>query len=424
MKKILILICGILFTSAGWADTEPYDFPIADAYAATVIGTPKAYKAALPEKIRLKTLRLRVFEDRRIPDVFWYQDGLKYSLAYQKKRAAPLIFIIAGTGADYDSIKMRTLQKIFFNAGFHVISLPSPTHPSFIVNASTTKVPGHIIDDSRDLYRVMNLAWQQVKNKIRVSEFYLTGYSLGAAQAAFISNLDEEGHVFDFKKILLINPPVSLFNSVRILDDMLNENIPGGPDNFSNFFDEMMNRFTDIYKTLDYIDFDDDFLYKIYNKQPPSENVLPALIGLSFRLSSSNMVFTTDVMSNAGYVVPKNRKLTAASSLTDYFKVTNRINFMDYFHELFYPYFKSFNPDLTEQELLDDLSLKSIESYLQQAEKIALMTNVDDLILAPGEVDYLRRLFKARAKIYPRGGHCGNLDHKDNVAFMIDYFTN
>ena len=52
------------------------------------------------------------------------------------------------------------------------------------------------------------------------------------------------------------------------------------------------------------------------------------------------------------------------------------------------------------------------------------MHNADDIILADGELDYLVGVFGARAKIYPDGGHCGNMAHRDNVAFMVDYFKN
>lgn len=39
------------------------------------------------------------------------------------------------------------------------------------------------------------------------TECYLTGYSLGAAQTTFASQPDEEQEVFQFPKILMINPP-------------------------------------------------------------------------------------------------------------------------------------------------------------------------------------------------------------------------
>lgn len=72
----------------------------------------------------------------------------------------------------------------------------------------------------------MRLAWLEHQSDVQVTEFYLTGYSLGAAQAAFVSKLDEEQGDFHFKKVLMINPPVSLYTSTSILDDMLAKNIP------------------------------------------------------------------------------------------------------------------------------------------------------------------------------------------------------
>jgi hypothetical protein len=50
---------------------------------------------------------LTIFKRRKIPDVFWYHDEFRFSLAYQKKKAS-LIFNIAGTGSNYKSGKMRT----------------------------------------------------------------------------------------------------------------------------------------------------------------------------------------------------------------------------------------------------------------------------------------------------------------------------
>ena len=50
------------------------------------------------------------------------------------------------------------------------------------------------------------------------------------------------------------------------------------------------------------------------------------------------------------------------------------------------------------------------------------MTNENDFILAPGERDYLRQLFGERTKVYPRGGHLGNLEYRDNMAYMAGFF--
>lgn len=423
MKKLILLIALVSLSTAAWASSEPYGYPLVNPYEATVIGTPSLYAAKLPEEVPVKHLKLTVFPQREIPDIFWYQDQLRYSLAYQRQKA-PLIFMIAGTGANYNSAKMLDMQKAFYEAGFHVISLPSPTYMNFIVTASSTGVPGHIIYDTQDLYHVMELAWQQVKGRIQVSDFNVTGYSLGAAQAAFVAKLDEDRRVFNFRKVLMINPPVSLYNSVQILDQMLVENIPGGLDNFSAFFDRVLRSFAEATKGTGKIDFEHDFLYTIYKKRPPKEENLAALIGISFRLSSMNMVLTSDVLTKSSFIVPREQVLTTATSLTDYQKVCGRTSFTDYFDGILYPYFKARQPELSRQALIDSLSLKSIEAYLAGSEKIGLMHNSDDLILAPGEIDFFKQVFKSRAKIYPNGGHCGNMGYKTNVADMVEFFKN
>ena len=399
-----------------------YDFPFISPYAATVVGTPPAYRAEVPANTPRRERRVTVFETRLTPDFLWYSDQLRYSVALQDEKA-PLIFVIAGTGGSHAGPKMRFLERVFYHAGFHVISLPSPTHPNFIVSASKTGVPGHIVEDSRDLYAVMQLVWEQVKDRIEVSAFYLTGYSLGGAQAAFVSVLDEERQAFAFSKVLIINPPVSLYNSVRILDAMLEDNIPGGLDNFHVFFEEVMERLARAYREDARVRFDGDFLYAAYRVDPPPpDEKLAALIGTAFRISSASMFFVSDVFRNAGFIAPRNRRLGRTDSVTDYFKVANRISFIDYFEKYFTPFFQARNPEITEQALIEQLSLKSIEDYLSTSEKIGLMHNEDDVIMAPGEIDYLVQVFGSRAKVYPLGGHLGNMELPENVANMLSFF--
>ena len=50
------------------------------------------------------------------------------------------------------------------------------------------------------------------------------------------------------------------------------------------------------------------------------------------------------------------------------------------------------------------------------------MTNRDDLILTKEDLSFLSATFGPRFKLYPIGGHCGNLRYRDNVAVMLDFF--
>jgi len=425
MKRLFMMTLWLLLFPAALlqasATTGAYDYPFVNAYEASVVGTPSIYRADLPDEVPVEDYNLIVFEEREIPAIFWYSEGLKFSLVRQKM-PAPLIFVIAGTGASYQSPKVKGLQQAFYQGGFSVISITSPTHMNFIVNASSTKVPGHIMRDTEDLYRVMEMAYQKVADRVSVSDFYLTGYSLGGTQAAFLSMLDGERKVFDFKKVLMINPSVNLYNSVSIIDQMLADTIGDQPNVFNSYLGRVIRSFATAFDSSEPLDFNEDFLYRIYKKKIPTEAALESLIGFSFRISSSNMLFTSDVMTGYGLLVPPDKRLKQTTPLLDYLTASLRISFQEYYERFFYPFYHAQDPSLTSEELKRQMGLEGIASYLRQTEKIAMMTNSDDFILLPDEVAFLRDTFGERATIWPTGGHCGNMEQKDVVAFMVNYF--
>ena len=417
---LLLIVCCVLLPCAGHAADDGYGYPIPGAYEATILGTPATLIPQFPPKTPLRRLVLDVMPGRKKPAVFYYDEGLRCTFAYQNKKA-PLIFLIAGSGSSDRSDKLMTMMKAFHQAGFHVITLPSPSNANFIISASKSSIPGDLTEDVADLYRAMEVAMKQVEGEIEVSSFQLCGYSLGASQAAFLAKLDEERKVFNFRKVLLINPPVNVYDSASRIEDLL-KHIPGGPKKQGVFFNKMLTKFSHYYGYGNFVALDDDFLYSIYEETLFSREEAGGLIGLTYRINLAGMIFSSDVMTRSGYVVPKNRVLTATDSLFDYFLVSSHLSFMDYFDEYLLPYFQKQYPGITRQAFIDSQSLKSIEGYLKSSAKFGLMTNENDLILSPAEIVYLRQLFGDRAKIYPRGGHLGNLEYKDNLAYMVDFF--
>jgi hypothetical protein len=204
---------------------------------------------------------------------------------------------------------------------------------------------------------------------------------------------------------------------------MLDDYLPTLAD-FDTYMARFFQALAQIYRERDFVNLSGDFLYSAYReRRPPDDRVIP-LIGISFRLSTANMVFTSDVINNSGYIKPRDVTLSTDSILDVYRKRLYGVSFENYFDKLYVPYFRSRGTGATRESLIAGSSLKRIESYLRKSNKIALMTNADDIILAPGEIDYLRDVFGARATIYPRGGHCGNLEFRDNVAHMINFFAN
>ena len=427
LKHSLLRSCvvglGLLLATSSWGATEEYGYPIKDKYVATVVGTPTQYMADLPDKIPFKTRRALIFPDRQVPDAFFFDREMLYSVALQKK-AAPLIFLIAGTGSSHNGGTNKGMAKAFYQAGFHVVSLSSPTFSNFVISASYTGVPGHAKHDAEDLYRAMEKIHTLLLevDKLEITGFNLTGYSLGGFNSAYVAKLDEERKSFNFDRVLLINPPVSLYNSISLLDRMA-ENIPGGIDNFNLFFDDLLQGFGELYKRADSTVDSGNFLYAAYQALQLKDEELAALIGTAFRLSSGSMVFASDVMTDFGYVKPRGMKLDRYSNLAPFSAVVHRLGFTDYYHEYFYPYYRDNEDAGSRDAFVQSESLTHIEDYLRNTPKISLVSNEDDIILEPGEIDFFRDVFGDRAKIYPYGGHCGNMSYRDNVAHMIDTFT-
>ncbi|MDA8427805.1 MAG: alpha/beta hydrolase [Geobacteraceae bacterium] len=418
--KIVLIACLVLLPMPSFAADGGYGYPIPGTYEATIMGTPAALMPTLPAHVRTRQLVLDVFPDREKPPVFFYDEGLHCTFAYQTHKA-PLVFLIGGAGASDQADRLITMMKALYQAGFHVITLPSPTHANFIISASKSSIPGDLTEDANDLYRAMETAWNKVKGDIEVSEFELGGYSLGASQAAFVAKLDEDRRVFNFRKVLMINPPVSLYGSANRIEGLLTQ-IPGGAKKQGIFFNRMLSKFSQFYRYGNFVSINEDFLYSVYLEKLFTRQETAGLIGVSYRLGLAGMIFASDVMTNSGYVVPKNRVLSPTDSLFDYFLVSTHLSFYDYYNEYFYPYFLKQHPGLTKQELIESESLRSIEGYLRSSTKFGMMTNENDFILSKDDLEYLKQLFGERAKIYPRGGHLGNLEYKDNLAYMVNFF--
>ncbi len=419
MLRILTIV---LLSASAFTWSDPDSEPITNPYLATVVGTAPLLKAQVPEHIPLKTRRLPRYEGRRIPAPLAYGARLDYSYAKQKG-PAPLIFVIAGTGAAHDSELTQFLMRAFYAAGFHVVGISSPTYPVFIIAASSTMVPGEQRHDAEDLYTVMRKIWAEIGPRTQVTSFHLTGYSVGATNAAFVAMLDEQRKVFNFAKVLLLDPCVKIYTSISKLDRFL-DNIPGGVENFNATFYTIADEIGSMYYRSGAVAFSPDLVFAAIRRDPPRNEQLIALIGIYFRLTSAGMIFTSDVMTNFGFIKPANLVLTPNTNLDDFAQVALRVGLTDYFHEFMWPYFEKAKTTAaaTRAEFAALQSLTSIRDYLIAAQKIGVVANRDDILLGPGETDFLMDTFGARAKIYPTGGHLGNLEQRETIEYMVDYF--
>jgi hypothetical protein len=88
------------------------------------------------------------------------------------------------------------------------------------------------------------------------------------------------------------------------------------------------------------------------------------------------------------------------------------------------PWWQEQHPGDTRDDIINKVSLYAIEDYLRNNKSVGVMTNNDDIILGPGDIEFLQNVLGDRATIYPYGGHCGNMEYSQNVTDMLNFFKN
>ena len=425
VTRLVPLLLGLWLGGAQAAveiAADDYGFPLANPFEATIVGTPPALRPPLPDDAEIvqadHSLRLR--PRRELPNNFWAVKTLKYRLARQSG-PAPLVFIIAGTGAHYASASMEELKRLFYGAGYHVVQLSSPTSYDFMAAASKHATPGLSDHDAADLYRVMQKVRAQQRD-LPVTDYYLTGYSLGGLHAAFVSHLDERLGDFDFRRVLLINPPVNLYTSVSNLDRLVQTEV-AGIDNTRTFYDLILGKLARYFEERGSAQLDAALLHDVQrSRQRLSDEEMAMLIGAVFRFSAADIAFTSDLINRRGAVIPPRYPMDEGTSLNPFFKRALLCDFQCYMREQLIPFWRKLDGGGSLLQLIDQTSLYALQDYLAGSAKIAVFHNRDDLILGPGDLGFLRRTLGARLTLFPRGGHCGNMNYRVNTQAMLEFF--
>ena len=390
MKKLLNRIVLFLILSL---TAFSYNFPIDDPYSATIIGSATMMTPGISENIPLKVYELQIKDKKDIPDVFWYASKFKFSFSKQKNKKAPLIFVLAGTGSDYNATRVKFMQRIFHDAGYHTIAISSQMSQQFMISASTNVMPGMLIRDNEDIYKAMKLAYNKIKDQVEVTDFYIMGYSLGGTNAAVLSYIDEKEKAFNFKRVFMVNPPVELYDSAVKLDKYLDDYTGGKTEGIEKLLNTTLYRLKGGL-TNEYANIGADTIYNIVKGDILSDAEKKAYIGLAFRLTSTDLNFISDFITKSHIYTKNPEKVDKFTNMKEYFKAVNFATFEDYVNKVGFPYYKKYNKDFSIEDLKREASLRVIEDYLRTSPKIAAVTNADELILNEKDINYLKDVFK------------------------------
>jgi hypothetical protein len=396
--------------AAGLADSA--------ALRATVFGTPPQDLAAMPSKVPLVEINIALPWARPVPDVFWFDRKLRVWFSAQDK-PAPLAVVISGTGNDGNTAKLSVLRGALYGAGYHVLTMPSPTFPGFIVSASSTGVAGDLMQDSRDLYAAMQLIIAHLPRKVRINEIDVLGYSLGGANAAVVKSIDAAEGKLKIRRAVMLDPPVNLFSSIGRLDKLFAVSIGSDDDALERLYRKLYAELANLYRASDRVQIDEDFLLGAAAAALKTDAEFSAAIALTFRISLVNVFFAGDLYAGTGLVVDPKHPPKVGDSLEATQRILRNKPFSEYFTKVFAPYYLRHRPNSTAASLIAGNDLDIIGDALRNDPDYYAQTNSDELILDKRELAWLRDTLGSRIVVYDHGGHLGNVGERQQVSDML-----
>jgi hypothetical protein len=388
------------------------------ALRATVYGTPPQLLAPVPETVPLQEINISLPWKPPVPEVFWFDKRLRAWFAEQKG-PAPLAILISGTGSDGNTAKISMLRATLYGAGYHVLSLPSPTFPGFIVAASSTGVVGDLRQDSQDLYAVMQQILAHLPHRIRITDIDVLGYSLGAANAAVVKSIDEKEGKLKIHRVVMINPPVSLFTSIDRLDELFASSIGTGDAATDRLYRKLYIRLANYYRANEKVHIDGDDVLAAAGSVLKTDADFQAAIALNFRIALMNVFFAGDIYARTGVVTDPKHPPRVGDSLEQVTKTLRDKRFREYFKTVFAPYYLARRPNATPESLLAESRLDIIADNLRDNPDYYVQTNSDDLILDQQELSWLKSTLGKRIVVYDHGGHLGTLGEKQQIDDML-----
>lgn len=426
LKKILIVIAATLFSIIGFGKEVDVsqiavDYPYKDnAIMATVMGTPssqwyKLKKGKAPKVKKFKTIK-------KVPEILRQWSDYEYGV-WTQKNAAPLMILVSGTGSLYNSGLTMYMANVFYDRGYNVIALSSPTTMPYIVSQSKNNYAGYIKDESTHMYELIATAVLKEKaDGMKVTKTHIGGYSLGGFQSLLIHELDSKNKKIGIEKSLMLNSPVSILTATQRLDSYLVENGIYNAEGLEKFLDNIFGKLVyDEKIELSDVDFTD--IRSAVSKLQLKDSDFEVLTGLLFRFYSANMTFAGEVFSGKDAVgrLSDKKAYKRFDSVTEEFREGLSVSFDEYSKEILYPYLKKNKyPDLTMEQFIKEFDLRNSQEFIEKNNKnIIFMTSKDDILITESDLDYINNTFGNKV-IIPYGGHTGILWHKDVANLMID----
>ena len=335
---------------------------------------------------------------------------LKVTFWLQPKQA-PVVYILPGLGSHRLAHASIALAELVYSNGFSAVCLSSAFHSEFMEHASTVALPAYLPADGHDLH----VALTAVDHRLRalfpdlLGEKVLMGYSMGALHSLFIAANEATNGLplIKFDRYVAINPPVRLLHGVAKLDEFYRSPLDWPATNRADNIENTFLKVAALSKTS----------LTPQTSLPFSAVESKFLIGLSFRLTLRDILFSSQRRMNQGVLQQRLRNWRRAPVYQEILQYS----YQDYFEKFAVPYYQGRGLTSPTALALEQAgNLRAYEAGLRVNPNIRIITNQNDFLLTEEDLVWLRATFAPdRFTVFAQGGHLGNLSNRTVQAAIV-----
>jgi ABC-type transporter lipoprotein component MlaA/pimeloyl-ACP methyl ester carboxylesterase len=356
---------------------------------------------------------------RKLKFTFWLQPG-----------QANVVYIVPGLGGHRLSEPSLALAELVYKNGFSAVLVSSPFNFEFMESASTAALPAYLPVDGHDLDVALTEIDRRLNNLYpdRLGNKALLGYSMGAFQSLFvaatgptnqycvttkgrvlrflegkqgvkevrISPATNQVPLIHFDRYVAISPPVRLMQGVDKLDEFYNAPLSWPATNRTDDIENTFLKVAALSQTT----------LTPQTSLPFNAIESKFLIGLAFRLSLRDIIFSSQQRNNQGVLrhpIRNFRRDPAYQEILQY-------SYEDYFDKFAIPYYSAHGVASTAETLEKTGDLRTYDAGLRANPDIRVIVNQNDFLLTDDDQAWLHTTFGPdELTVFPQGGHLGNL---------------
>lgn len=308
-----------------------------------------------------------------------------------------LVFIIPGITGHHRSDATIAMAEVMHEQGAAVVLCDDIFHWRYMRSANLGILPGNLPEDAKRYAAFMNKVFAELKSKEYIDnpEVTILGWSMGGLTTCHIAALEETKALdFEVEKYIAINTPVDFKNAVGAIDRYFKV-----VDNWSR---ERLREACTVSAGAIYAWTDSPHPRYVADQGHPNVSEEDARFAIAVTFS---MPLAEDI-AQAHELKPL-KAFGKEYSFSDrhlLYEEIGKTTYVDYIHEFLPEYY----PGLSGEDLLKLSSLTHLEETLRNNEKIEMLHNWDDLILADSDREFLDSIMAYRLTWFSAGAHCGN----------------